>query len=81
MDRGLFCLAVIFLLALHSFVSSLPILLEQGRKLHNILSVLRNLVLVSVSVSITDLHQFLNIKILTNTVRLCIPDAVDGRSN
>ena len=58
MNRRLFCIAAIFLsLTQHLFVPSRPILPDQGRKQHNVLSVTHHLVLVSLSVTITDLHS------------------------
>ena len=53
MNRRLFCIAAIFLsLTQHPFVSSRPILRDQGR---NVSSVPYHLVLVGLSVTITDL--------------------------
>ena len=59
MNRRLFCIAAIFLsLTQHPLVSSRPILRDQGRKQHNVLSVpYYHLALVSLSVTITDLHS------------------------
>ena len=55
MNRRLFCIAAIFLsLTQHPIASSRPLLRDQGRKQHNVLSVTQHLVLVSLSVTITD---------------------------
>ena len=64
MNRRLFSIAAIFLsLTQHPFVSSRPILRDQGRKQRNVLSVTQHLVLVSLSATITDYQiSFFNIK-------------------